>query len=204
MRWHEKGILWTGAVICSSTCVAGVYTRYKPFRRLPLDDWMMLLVLGMLLSVVILGQVYFKDVYILMAVSKGEMTPDPTFVSDAQRGLRAFGVTMLFSYLGILATKLKYLWFFRRLIIKMTSHLLSYFFFLVGCAHHYHCMRSVQNRADAISLRFWSCELHADHMSSVSNFEGDLPCLPNIRFYGSGRGSFKCVNRYSAIPLNEH
>ena len=89
----------------------------------------MLLALGMLLPVAALGQVYLKDIYMLMAVSKGEMMPDPNFPNDAQRGLRAFGVAMLLSYLGIWAIKLNFLLFFKRLITQTTSY--HYFWWAV-------------------------------------------------------------------------
>ena len=82
----------------------------------------MLLALGMLLPIVALGQVYLKDIYMLMAVSKGEIMPDPNFPKEAQRGLRAFGVAMLLSYLGIWAIKLNFLLFFKRLTTQITSY----------------------------------------------------------------------------------
>ena len=89
----------------------------------------MLFALSMLLSVAALGQVFLKDIYMLMAVSKGRMIPGPNFSKDAQKGLQAFGVAMLFSYLGIWAIKLNFLLFFRRLITKMTSFFVFYLIF---------------------------------------------------------------------------
>jgi hypothetical protein len=74
----------------------------------------MVLAWGMLLSVAALGQVYLKDIYMLMAVSSGDMMPDPNFLEEAQRGLRAFGIAMLLFYSGIWAIKLSFLLFFKR------------------------------------------------------------------------------------------
>lgn len=113
------------------TSAARVYIRYMCFRRLLLDDWVMLLALGMLFSVAALGQVYLKDIYMLMAVTKGEMIPGPKFPEEAQRGLRAFGVAMLFSYLGIYAIKLNFLLFFRRLVTKRTSYVIFWWAVLI-------------------------------------------------------------------------
>lgn len=61
----------------------------------------MLLTLDLLLSIAALRQAYLKDIYMLMAVSNGEMTLDSNFPKEAQRGLRAFGIAMLLFYLRI-------------------------------------------------------------------------------------------------------
>lgn len=149
LHWHPKGKIWTGAVLCISTCTVRVYLRYMCFRKLLPEDWLMLLALGMLLSVTALGQVYLKDIYMLRAVTGGDVKFDPEFPEIAQRALRSFGVTMLLTYLGIWAIKLNFLLFFRRLIIRITSYLVFWwvvFIIIIACGAvsigtlQYHCL----------------------------------------------------------------
>jgi hypothetical protein len=83
----------------------------------------MSIVLCLLLVAAALGQVYLGDFYKLMAVSKGEMMTVANFLKEAQRGLRAFGIAMLFSYLGIWAITLNILLFFKRLGTQITAYL---------------------------------------------------------------------------------
>ncbi len=113
------------------TCVGRVYIRYMCFRRLLVDDWVMIFALSMLLAIAALGQVYLKDVYMLMAVSNGQVMLDADFPAEAQRGLRAFGTTMLLSYLGIWAIKLNFLLFFRRLGRQIVSYTILWWAVLI-------------------------------------------------------------------------
>ncbi|KAF2142290.1 uncharacterized protein K452DRAFT_358129 [Aplosporella prunicola CBS 121167] len=125
------GIIWAGFVICTFTCAGRIYVRYMCFRRLLVDDWVMLFAWVLLLCVAALGQAYLKYIYMLMAVSKGELQPDPNFPRDAKRGLRAFGSAMLFSYLGIWAIKLNFLLFFKRLGNQITAYLIFWWVVLL-------------------------------------------------------------------------
>lgn len=109
----------------------------------------MVFALGMLLSVAGLGQAYLKDIYTLVAVSNHEMMPDPNFPKEAQRGLRAFGITMVLLYLGIWAIKLSFLLFFKRLGTRITAYLIFWWAVLIvtvacGAASigtmQYHCL----------------------------------------------------------------
>jgi hypothetical protein len=101
------------------------------FRRLLVDDWLMVLAWGMLLSVAALGQAYLKDIYMLTAVSKGEMMPDANFPKEARRGLRAFGIAILLSYSGIWAIKLSFLLFFRRFGTQVAAYLMFWWAVLI-------------------------------------------------------------------------
>ncbi|KAF2119898.1 hypothetical protein BDV96DRAFT_566279 [Lophiotrema nucula] len=142
-------ILWTGFVLCLIACIGRVYIRYMCFHKLFIDDWAMIIALGMLLTSAALGQVYLKDIYMLMGVAKGEIVPDANFPSKAQRSLRAFGIAMLFSYLGIWAIKLNFLLFFKRLGAQITAYLVFWWavlIFTIACGAvsiglmQFHCM----------------------------------------------------------------
>jgi hypothetical protein len=112
-------------------CAGRVYIRYKCFHKLLIDDWAMIFALVLLLCSVSLGQVYLKDIYMLMGVARGDIIPDANFPHEAQRGLRAFGIAMLFSYLGIWAIKLNFLLFFKRLGAQITAYTIFWWIVLV-------------------------------------------------------------------------
>jgi hypothetical protein len=91
---------------------------------------------GMLLSVAILGQVYLKDIYMLMAVANGERMPNANFPTEAQRGPRGFGTGLESrcfspSYLGIWAIKLNSLLFVKRFGTQVAAYLIFWLAVLV-------------------------------------------------------------------------
>ncbi|KAF1849696.1 uncharacterized protein K460DRAFT_390372 [Cucurbitaria berberidis CBS 394.84] len=142
-------VLWTGFVLCLISCVGRVYIRYMCFHKLLIDDWAMIFALAMLLSSAILGQVYLKDIYMLMAVSKGAIMPDANFPHEARRGLVGFGIAAIFSYLGIWAIKLNFLLFFKRLGAQITPYIIFWWavlIFTIACGAvsiglmQFHCL----------------------------------------------------------------
>ncbi|KAI0106535.1 hypothetical protein F4776DRAFT_668328 [Hypoxylon sp. NC0597] len=84
------------------------------FKRMFVEDYLMLTALCFLLAATIIGQLFVKYIYSMVAVSNGAM-PSPDFLDETTKGLRGFGSLMLLNYFGIWLVKLNFLLFFRRL-----------------------------------------------------------------------------------------
>lgn len=111
------------------------YIRWAVFRKLLVDDWLMLFALILMCATSVLGQLWLKHVYTLVAVGNGAM-PGPTFLDDAHTGLLAFGSASLLWYIGIWVVKFNFLIFFYRLGHQVTPYLIFWWIVLVitlGC-----------------------------------------------------------------------
>ncbi|KAL7621628.1 hypothetical protein AAE478_008954 [Parahypoxylon ruwenzoriense] len=101
--------------MCTLSCGARLYIRYVCFRRLLIEDYLMILAMAIIFTITVITQLYIGDVYYIMAVGNGEEMPGPTFPDDMKRGLLG---TMLHSVLTLIAlwiVKFNFLLFFRRL-----------------------------------------------------------------------------------------
>ncbi|KAF2789460.1 hypothetical protein K505DRAFT_223553, partial [Melanomma pulvis-pyrius CBS 109.77] len=91
---------------------------------------------ALLLSVVVLGQAFLDDVYKIVEFENGHIIPDASFPDTMRRGLRGFGVALTVSLVGILAVKINFLLFFKRLGAQITSYLIFWYivlFITVAC-----------------------------------------------------------------------
>ena len=113
-----------------------LYIRYHCFRRLLVDDWIMMFALALLLSVVALAQAFLGDVYKIVEFENGHIIPDASFPDVMRHGLRGFGAALTMSLVGILAVKINFLLFFKRLGTQITSYLVFWYivlFITVAC-----------------------------------------------------------------------
>ncbi|KAK3986412.1 hypothetical protein QBC44DRAFT_402771, partial [Cladorrhinum sp. PSN332] len=118
-----KAIIWVGTALSIISCGLRAYIRIRLFRRLFLDDWLMLFALLMVIATATIQQPTMKLVYELLRVLNEVQEPSPTFLHDATIGARAYGVTALFYTLGVYSVKLSFLVFFYRLGSRITLYL---------------------------------------------------------------------------------
>ncbi|KAI0969622.1 hypothetical protein F4678DRAFT_463408 [Xylaria arbuscula] len=123
-----KGIIWTGFALCVIAFSSRISIRAICFRRLFVEDYLMLTALLVLLVTTTLGQLYLRYVYDLIDVSNG-VSPSPNFPSELSKGLRSFAVFMVLNYVGVWLIKLNFLLFFRRLGNHVDKY--RYFWWLV-------------------------------------------------------------------------
>ncbi|KAI0598177.1 hypothetical protein F4775DRAFT_556885 [Biscogniauxia sp. FL1348] len=112
-------LAWTFFGLCTVAFIIRAYIRYICFRRLLLEDYLMLLALAIHSADVVLIQVYVRYVYELEAVEKGESIPGPSFFSDATKGLVALGACLNLTVVSVLIVKINFLLFFRRIASHM-------------------------------------------------------------------------------------
>jgi len=92
--------------------------------------------LALLLSVVVLAQTFLADVYMIVEFENGHVIPDASFPNTMRHGLRGFGAALTISLVGILAVKINFLLFFKRLGTQITSYLIFWYvvlFITVAC-----------------------------------------------------------------------
>jgi hypothetical protein len=90
----------------------------------------MMFALALLLSVVVLAQIFLADVYKVIEVVNGHVIPDATFPDTMRHGQLGFGAALTISLFGILAVKINFLLFFKRLGTRITSYLIFWYFML--------------------------------------------------------------------------
>jgi hypothetical protein len=90
----------------------------------------MMFALALLLSVVVLAQIFLADVYKIIEFGNGHVIPDATFPDTMIHGRRGFGAALTISLVGIMAVKINFLLFFKRLGTQITSYLIFWYFVL--------------------------------------------------------------------------
>ncbi|KAI1758902.1 hypothetical protein GGR53DRAFT_524296 [Hypoxylon sp. FL1150] len=103
-----------GVIRVTVVYLSRIVIRIVCFKRLFVEDYLMLVSLCFLLAGTIVGQPFVKYIYQMVDVSNGAMPP-LTFLDDTTNGLRGFGSLVLLNYFGIWLVKLNFLLFFRRL-----------------------------------------------------------------------------------------
>lgn len=91
----------------------------------------MMLALALLLSVVVLGQVFLCDIYALVQIENDDKLKDSRFPKIVQSSLRGYGAALVVCLVGILAVKINFLLFFKRLGRQITSYLIMWYAALV-------------------------------------------------------------------------
>jgi hypothetical protein len=122
--------------ICATAFAVRLYIRYMCFRKLLIDDYLMVLALGLLFALSTMCQVFLVDIYEFIAVSNNSKIPGPDFLNVMSRGMRGFGTAMLLANIGIYTIKLSFLLFFRRLGAQIMSYQIfwwSVLVFTIGC-----------------------------------------------------------------------
>ncbi|KAI1654487.1 hypothetical protein F4813DRAFT_371097 [Daldinia decipiens] len=103
---------WILFALCNIAFATRAYIRYVCFRRLLLEDYVMLLALAMHNAEAVLIQLYVRYAYDIEALEKGDFTK---FGPDLNKGFVAVGACVNITIVGVLLVKLNFLLFFRRL-----------------------------------------------------------------------------------------
>ena len=123
-------------MICLIAFAFRLYIRYHCFQKLLIDDWIMMFALTLLLTVVALGQAFLGDVYTVVDFENGDKIPDASFPDTLLKALRGFGASLTVALVGILAVKINFLLFFKRLGTQITMYLVFWYivlFITVAC-----------------------------------------------------------------------
>ncbi|KAK8050965.1 hypothetical protein PG993_002350 [Apiospora rasikravindrae] len=110
-----KGVIWGLFALCFVTLSTRISIRLVCFRKLFVEDYLMIVVLGMMLANAILCQTRMDLVYLIDAVGNGDIDPTPSFNEDMPKALHAVLANTLLCVLGIWAVKYNFLLFFYRL-----------------------------------------------------------------------------------------
>lgn len=124
-----KGILWGGFGLCTAAFVCRIAIRVICFRRLFVEDYLMLAALILLLVTTTLSQLFAQSIYGLDNVSNGA-TPTPSNLEETSMDLRIFTALTVLSYVGIWLVKLNFLLFFRRLGNHVPKYRITWWFVL--------------------------------------------------------------------------
>lgn len=112
-----KGVVWSGLIISLIFFTFRIYVRVRSFRKLYVDDALILLAWLMILATSIIWQALSGAMYRSLFVISGKVhPPPPTFVNDEQNFLRGSAVVILLFYSSLWTVKLSFLIFFRRLV----------------------------------------------------------------------------------------
>lgn len=115
--------MWAAFSLCVVAFSFRAYVRTVCFRRLYVDDWLMVSALVIALAANILCQLGLGYMY---DIADPDFIPGPDFLSNTRTGLRQFGSAMILSYIGIWVIKLNFLLFFYRLGSKIRSYLIAW------------------------------------------------------------------------------
>lgn len=112
-----KGVVWSGLIITLIFFTFRIYVRVRSFRKLYVDDALILLAWLMILATSIIWQTLSGAMYRSLFVISGKVHhPPPTFVNDQQNFLHGSAVVIVLFYSSLWAVKLSFLFFFRRLV----------------------------------------------------------------------------------------
>ncbi|KAM7208559.1 hypothetical protein V8F20_001240 [Naviculisporaceae sp. PSN 640] len=132
-----RGLIWGGFALCFLAFSLRAWIRYVCFRRLLVEDYLMVLVLGILLGSAIVSQLRLPYVYIMLDVGNGAIpVPPPTIMDDIRKAMDGVFVNTVLCIVGIYAVKLNFLLFFYRLGKGITQYLAFWWIVLVitvGC-----------------------------------------------------------------------
>ncbi|THV54438.1 hypothetical protein BGAL_0026g00090 [Botrytis galanthina] len=112
-----KGIVWGGMAISFLFVSFRLGVRLKNFRRLFLDDFFVVLGWSMIFATTIIWHFAAHDMFMSTAVASGQISPldDPTYISDTEYYLRSSVAVIVLFYSSLVAIKMSFLIFFRRL-----------------------------------------------------------------------------------------
>ncbi|KAH6658460.1 hypothetical protein BKA67DRAFT_656651 [Truncatella angustata] len=131
-----KIVLWVGTGLCLAVCILRFLIRLVCFRRLLIEDYLVLGSMAILVSIAAVLQRFLADIYLMMHVQNLQATPGPDFPSRMSAGLRADGAVLILDTVGIWLIKLNFLVFFYRLGHQIQSYLIFWwiaFTLVIGC-----------------------------------------------------------------------
>ncbi len=131
-----QAIVWLGIFLSATALAFRIYIRISCMRHLHSSDYMMMLALALQLAFAGVGQAFLGDIYLMTRVQNGTVAPGADFLDRMTTGLRADGVMLLLSSVGIWVIKMNFLLFFYRLGRHITVYLVFWWVsvvVVVGC-----------------------------------------------------------------------
>ncbi|KAK6851441.1 hypothetical protein PG995_012563 [Apiospora arundinis] len=117
-----KGATWGLFMLCFFSLCGRIGVRLVCFRKLFVEDYLMIVVLGIMLANAVLCQIRVDLVYMIAAVGNDEMEPPPTFPEDVTKATHTALAGGLICFMGIWAVKYNFLLFFYRLGSSLRSY----------------------------------------------------------------------------------
>ncbi|KAI0886560.1 uncharacterized protein GGS22DRAFT_158159 [Annulohypoxylon maeteangense] len=125
-------IIWTGVSLCILAFSGRVAIRVICFRRLFLEDYVMLVSLIILIATAVIIQTLVPYSYNISQLRSGfTSVPSAQFLEDAAKGLHGHVALMVMGYVGIWLIKFSFLTFLFRLGDKVTKYRVFWWIVLV-------------------------------------------------------------------------
>ncbi|KAK3291994.1 uncharacterized protein B0H64DRAFT_435706 [Chaetomium fimeti] len=107
---------WVFFGLCLVAFSVRVYIRFVCFRKLVIEDYLMLVALALHSAECVLIQLFVGHMYDVEAVEKGDYSKiGPDFFTNSKKGFASLGATVNITIVGVLIVKLNFLLFFKRL-----------------------------------------------------------------------------------------
>jgi hypothetical protein len=117
-----QSVLWLGAGISFCFLLFRLYVRWRAFRKIALDDYLVILAWIMLLGNTIMWQVNEGPLYVQLSVIFGKTLPSLESLHTAKGLLRSILASNILFYCCLWTVKLSLLFFFRRLGNQVRGH----------------------------------------------------------------------------------
>ncbi|CAI6332904.1 unnamed protein product [Periconia digitata] len=117
-------VIWFGVGLCAAVCILRFWIRFFCFRRLYVEDFLMLGAMAVLIASASVLQTYLGDIYDILRVQNGEVAPTPDFLNSIPRGLRANFLSLFLDIVGLWAIKFNFMLLFYRLGNQIQSYLI--------------------------------------------------------------------------------
>ncbi|KAF2689535.1 hypothetical protein K458DRAFT_427676 [Lentithecium fluviatile CBS 122367] len=131
-----KVVVWVGVGLCAAVCSLRFGIRFVCFRRLFVEDYLMLAAMAVLIAIAAVIQVFLGDLYELLHVQNRMKAPGPDFSDHMAAGLRGDAISIILLIVGLWFIKLNFLLFFYRIGYQIKSYLILWWVALVvvaGC-----------------------------------------------------------------------
>ena len=129
-------MLWVGVGLCAAVCIMRFCIRFVCFRRLFIEDYLMLAAMAVMIALTILLQEFLGNIYELLHIQYGLKPPGPDVYDSMAAGLRANAIAIILSIVGLWLIKLNFLLLFYRIGHQITSYLILWwvaFVIVAGC-----------------------------------------------------------------------
>ena len=142
--------MWGGTAIATCFIIFRLYARLKGFKKLFVDDYLVIVAWIFMLTVVCIWQTQLPALYTQYKWSGGTIVPTPDILATEQTLLRSEVPSVMFSYFSLWTIKLSFLFFFRRLSEGVQGQKAWWWFvFTITLA----------TLATAIGVMEWGCSL---------------------------------------------
>lgn len=126
-----KVVIWVGVGICSAVCAMRLFIRFICFRRLFVEDSLMIGAMAFLIALAAVLQTHLGDLYELIHVQNMLKAPGLDFPVKMARGLKGDAIAIILSIIGLWLIKLNFMILFYRLGYKIRSYLVLWWIALV-------------------------------------------------------------------------